>query len=150
MKRELIHNVISQMMPYLDNDQAARLQEVVEHSLFHVTASQEETRAEDKVAPLEAFISAKKVEGCSDKTLAYYRKTVQDMLDAIGKPAQQILAYPVVQPSANQLVEFNTISEPTLAKIENGNQENKRLISMRDTLLPKLISGVIDVSSIAL
>ena len=91
MKRELIHTVLSQMMPYLNNDQAARLQEVLEHSLFHVTVSQEEIRAEDKVAPLEAFISAKKVEGCSDKTLAYYRKTVQDMLDAIGKPAQQIM-----------------------------------------------------------
>lgn len=91
MKQELINKVLSQMMPYLNNDQAARLQEVLEHSLFRVTVTQDETPPEDTVLPMDAFIAAKKVEGCSDKTLAYYRKTVQDMLDGVGKPAQQIV-----------------------------------------------------------
>lgn len=91
MKKELINTVLSQMMPYLNNDQAARLQEVLEHSLFQVTVTQDEVLPEDTVLPLDAFISAKKVEGCSEKTLAYYRKTVQDMLGTIGKPAQQIM-----------------------------------------------------------
>lgn len=91
MKQELINTVLSQMMPYLNNDQAARLQEVLEHILFRVTVTQDETPQEDIGLPLDAFIAAKKVEGCSEKTLAYYRKTVQDMLDGIGKPAQQIV-----------------------------------------------------------
>ncbi len=91
MKREIIHTVLSQMMPYLNNNQAARLQEVLEHSLFGMTFTQDETRIEEAISPLDAFISAKKVEGCSEKTLAYYRKTVQDMLDTIGKKAQQIM-----------------------------------------------------------
>lgn len=91
MKQELINTVLSQMMPYLNNDQASRLQEVLEHSLFRVTVTQDEIPPEEKVSPLNAFVSAKKVEGCSDKTLAYYQKTVQDMLDAIGKAAQQIM-----------------------------------------------------------
>ena len=90
MKQELINTVLSQMIPYLNNDQAARLQEVLEHCLFRVTVTQDETPPEKTVSPLDAFIAAKKVEGCSEKTLAYYRKTVQDMLDCIGKPAQQI------------------------------------------------------------
>ena len=90
MKQELINAVLSQMMPYLNNDQASRLQETLEHELFHLTISQEEAPLEDAVLPLDAFLSAKKVEGCSEKTLAYYRKTVQDMLDGIGKTALQV------------------------------------------------------------
>lgn len=91
MKQELINTVLSQMMPYLNNDQAARLQEVLEHSLFRVTVTQDETPREDTILPLDTFIAAKKIEGCSEKTLVYYRKTVQDMLDGVGKPAQQIM-----------------------------------------------------------
>lgn len=91
MKQELINTVLSQMMPYLNNDQAKRLQEVLEHSLFRMTVTQDETPPEDTALPLDAFIAAKKVEGCSEKTLVYYRKTVQAMLGAIGKPASQIM-----------------------------------------------------------
>lgn len=91
MKQELINSVLSQMMPYLNNDQAARLQEALEHSLFRMTVTQDEALQEDTISPLDAFIAAKQVEGCSEKTLVYYRKTVQDMLDSIGKPAQQIM-----------------------------------------------------------
>lgn len=91
MKQELINTVLSQMLPYLNNDQAARLQEVLEHNLFRVTVTKNDTSREDTALPLDVFIAAKKVEGCSEKTLAYYRKTVQDMLDSISKPAQQIM-----------------------------------------------------------
>ena len=91
MKQELINSVLSQMIPYLNNNQAARLQEVLEHSLFRITVTQDETQPDENISPLDAFIAAKKVEGCSDKTLAYYRKTIQGMLNAIEKSAQQIM-----------------------------------------------------------
>ncbi len=63
---------------------------------------------------------------------------------------QQIMAYPIVLPSQTQLAEFNAIAQPILARIEAGKQENKHLASMRDTLLPKLMSGEIDVSGIGI
>ena len=63
---------------------------------------------------------------------------------------QQIMAYPIVLPSTTKLVEFNAIARPMLSQIENGTQENKRLASLRDTLLPRLMSGEIDVSSVIL
>lgn len=63
---------------------------------------------------------------------------------------QQIMAYPIVLPSTTKLVEFNAIARPMLSQIENGTQENKRLASLRDTLLPRLMSGEIDVSSVTL
>ena len=34
---------------------------------------------------LEVFLSAKRIEGCSEKTLIYYKNTIQQMLDSIGK-----------------------------------------------------------------
>lgn len=91
MKQELINSVLSQMMPYLSNEQGARLQEVLEHSFYGISITQENVEPTDSTVPLDAFIAAKKVEGCSEKTLAYYQKTVQDMLESVGKPAQQIV-----------------------------------------------------------
>ena len=58
--------------------------------------------------------------------------------------------YPVAIPSATQLTKFNAVAYPILTKIENDTQENKRLTSLRDTLLPKLMSGELDVSDIDL
>ncbi len=48
------------------------------------------------------------------------------------------------------LAEFNAVAQPFLAKIETANQENKRLSYMRVTLLTKLMSGEIDVSSVTI
>ena len=63
---------------------------------------------------------------------------------------QQIMAYPIVLPSTVQLAEFNAVAQPILTKIEADNRESKNLSFVRDTLLPKLMSGEIDVSSIIL
>lgn len=91
MKQVLINTVMSQMMPFITNEQAIKLREVLEHSLFNVSVTQEDGAPKEQTPPLDSFIAAKKVEGCSEKTLCYYRKTVQDALDNIGKPAQQIM-----------------------------------------------------------
>lgn len=63
---------------------------------------------------------------------------------------QQIMTYPVVLPSEEELAGFNTIASPLLEQIYSNRSENKRLSILRDTLLPKLMSGEIDVSTIQL
>ena len=63
---------------------------------------------------------------------------------------QQIMTYPVVLPSEEELAGFNTIASPILEQIYSNSAENKRLSILRDTLLPKLMSGEIDVSAIQL
>ena len=63
---------------------------------------------------------------------------------------QQIMTYPVVLPSNEKLEMFNAIALPTLGQIHSNRAENKRLSAMRDTLLPKLMSGELDVSDIEL
>ena len=63
---------------------------------------------------------------------------------------QQIMTYPVVLTSEEELAGFNTIASPLLEQIYSNSAENKRLSILRDTLLPKLMSGEIDVSAIQL
>ena len=63
---------------------------------------------------------------------------------------QQIMTYPVVLPSEEELAGFNTIASPLLEQIYSNSAENKRLSILRDTLLPKLMSGEIDVSAVQL
>lgn len=63
---------------------------------------------------------------------------------------QQIMTYPVVLPSEEELAGFNTIASPLLEQIYSNRAENKRLSILRDTLLPKLMSGEITVSAIQL
>lgn len=63
---------------------------------------------------------------------------------------QQIMTYPVVLPSEKDLSEFNSVATPILTQIYSNRTESEKLSAIRDTLLPKLILGEIDVSSIQL
>lgn len=63
---------------------------------------------------------------------------------------QQIMTYPVVVPAESELEEFNAIAFPVLEQLNSNKAENKRLSALRDALLPKLMSGEIDISAIDL
>ena len=63
---------------------------------------------------------------------------------------QQIMTYPVVLPAESELEEFNAIAFPVLEQLNSNKAENKRLSALRDALLPKLMSGEIDISAIDL
>ncbi len=61
---------------------------------------------------------------------------------------QQIMMYPVYIPSNEELTAFNSVAQPVIKQIQLNREENKSLIALRDTLLPKLVAGEIDVRSI--
>lgn len=63
---------------------------------------------------------------------------------------QQIMTYPVVLPTESELEEFNAIAFPVLEQLDSNKAENKQLSALRDALLPKLMSGELDVSAIDL
>lgn len=54
----------------------------------------------------------------------------------------------VVIPSEAELSAFNSIVQPIFAQLRNLRAENDRLAATRDTLLPRLMSGELDVSSL--
>ena len=91
MNEQFINEIQRRMLPYLNNEQLKQLGNALEDALQGVTITYEETHNEEKQADLvEAFITAKRIEGCSEKTLKYYRKTIEALLAGIGKTAQQI------------------------------------------------------------
>lgn len=55
---------------------------------------------------------------------------------------------PIILPDKKLLAEFDNITAPIFKIIMKNNEENKNLTQLRDTLLPKLMSGEIDVSNI--
>jgi len=90
MKEEFVNDVLRDMLVYLDNGQAEQLRRVLNHNLSGFELQKNE-KAETVVASEEnsrltnAFLSAKRIEGCSEKSLAYYRKTIETMTERIGK-----------------------------------------------------------------
>lgn len=59
---------------------------------------------------------------------------------------KQIMDYPLVLPTKEELLWFNSLVNPMLYQISSNRIENERLVRLRDTLLPVLISGEIDIS----
>ena len=60
------------------------------------------------------------------------------------------LSYELILPSEDELAEFQSLVSPMYAQIRINAIENDRLKRLRDSLLPKLMSGEIDVSTIQL
>ena len=81
MKQDLIKDVIQGMLPYLNNAQNEKLQEVLRYTLakYEVTENQNKEKFLEQNY-VELFLSAKRIEGCSEKSLKYYKATIEAML----------------------------------------------------------------------
>ena len=91
MKEQLITEVQQQMLPYLNNEQLRKLRAAMEFCLHGLEVTQTDRQQEqEQTDTTAAFIAAKRIEGCSEKTLTYYRKTIEAMTAAVGKPVQRI------------------------------------------------------------
>lgn len=89
MKEEIISEILRTMLPVLDNQQANLLKTTVEKVLEGKTISEDDTSAPE-VDYVGLFITSKRIEGCSEKTLTYYKATIEKMLDKIEKTACNI------------------------------------------------------------
>lgn len=92
MKQQIISEVMQQMQPHLDNVQMQQLQKVLENTLFgcEITAQIEKKDTNDNPKLIDAFVSAKRIEGCSEKTLKYYRTTIETMVVSTDKGIRHI------------------------------------------------------------
>eukprot|EP00825_Cyclidium_porcatum_P012378 TRINITY_DN16459_c0_g1_i1.p1 TRINITY_DN16459_c0_g1~~TRINITY_DN16459_c0_g1_i1.p1 ORF type:complete len:254 (+),score=0.37 TRINITY_DN16459_c0_g1_i1:109-870(+) len=86
MKNSIIETIANAMQRDLDHKQMVRLKEVLNKELSKVEITENSNGEERDLSNnnlLDSFISAKKVEGCSDKTLVYYRNTIDKMLSVV-------------------------------------------------------------------
>ena len=63
-------------------------------------------------------------------------------------PRDRVKTMPIIIPSHNSMIKFNYIIEPMAISMYNNIIESRRLAELRDTLLPKLMSGEIKVNEI--
>lgn len=94
MKNKLITEVEQRMLPYLDNKQLELLQKALIEALdyvgFESNENAEENDINQNITLLDKFLSAKQLEGCSEKSLVYYKCTIDKMLGSIRKGIKHI------------------------------------------------------------
>lgn len=91
MKTEIINNVLQKMSSSLDNDNLEKLKWVLESTLTGLTVISTSAGQDSKDnVLLERFLTAKRVEGCSEKTITYYSSTIKHSLSSICKRYQEI------------------------------------------------------------
>jgi len=94
MKDKFISEILDDMAPILTSSQLEELQRVLAYNLHNVGISENETPCQQEDAQnekiLEVFISAKRIEGCSERSLKYYDSTIRRLFNRIDKPLREI------------------------------------------------------------
>lgn len=142
MKQKLITEVMQQMLPYLDNAQLKQLKQVMEQTLFHyevigAKVKPEEDNSNDLIA---MFIAAKRIEGCSGKTLKYYRTTIDAMVSSLGKSVRHILT----EDLRTYLTEYQSKNQSSRITIDNIRRILSSFTTGTDLERSKAISGAVN------
>ena len=92
MKNKLMTEIEQRMLKHLDNSQLMELRSVLFQvfdniEIVETTNNVDEDTNQDL---LTAFLSAKRIEGCSEKSLHYYDKTITAALNSIGKGVKHV------------------------------------------------------------
>ena len=84
MKASLIKEIENKMQSHLNPEQMGQLHQVLESCLSSTNAD------ENKTDLVKLFLAAKRVEGCSEKTVKYYDSTIRNAVEKIEKDVTQI------------------------------------------------------------
>lgn len=116
MKENLIKDVLQEMLQYLNNVQSTKLQEVLHNTFIRyevVESKQQDDNLERNY--LELFLAAKRIEGCSDKSLKYYKATIERMVNAISKSVNHIETDDI----RNYLIKYQDQNKSSKVTIDN-------------------------------
>ena len=94
MKNKLITQIQTSMASLLNAAQLEDLGRVLTNALHNVEITEKKVSgvpdAEENGRLQEVFIAAKRIEGCSEKSLKYYESTLRVMLDRVARPIREI------------------------------------------------------------
>ena len=122
MSNELITEVMQHMLPYLDNSQLIKLSLVMEKAFLNYdVVSRNHVLEDDNTELLKLFVAAKRIEGCSERTLSYYQKTIETMMTSIGKNARQIRT----EDLRSYLISYQSKKQSSRVTVDN----NRRILS---------------------
>ena len=84
---ERLVNILNEMAEYLNVSQMKKLQEILLRNFAAEPAKQQEI---SNTEYLKLFLDAKRIEGCSERTLQYYRVTVERMIQKLSTPIRKM------------------------------------------------------------
>lgn len=111
MEEKLV-NIMNEMTEYLNIHQLKKLQEVL---LKNLSEGTQEKIAVSNQDYLKLFLAAKKIEGCSDRTIKYYQSTIEHMLANIATPVRKITTDEV----RSYLVAYQQINNCSKVTVDN-------------------------------
>lgn len=109
---EKIVQIINKMADYLNVSQMKKLQEVLLQTFSESNISKEEI---SNYEYLQLFLDAKKIEGCSARTIEYYSSTVERMLKNIKQPIRKISTEEI----RKYLVDYQKINNCSKVTVDN-------------------------------
>lgn len=109
---EKVVSIINEMAEYLNVSQMKKLQEV----LLKTFSEHEAAKAEISNSEyLQLFLDAKKIEGCSERTIQYYRTTIERLLDTIAAPIRKVTTEEI----RHYLVGYQKINNCSKVTVDN-------------------------------
>ena len=94
MKKTLINQIKTEMSGVLNNAQRQKLSQVLEHCFFNVDVvalgNKNLIQNKSNQTLKDEFLSAKQVEGCSERSVNYYSSTLDNLIKSLIKPFNQI------------------------------------------------------------
>lgn len=91
MKEKVIKEIEQKMASILNNEQKEKLKEVLLYTFYNIeVTSIKDELVEDNTDYAKMFIAAKRIEGCSERTLNYYETTIRVMIEKLSKKINSI------------------------------------------------------------
>lgn len=91
MKEKIIKEIEQKMASILNNEQKEKLKEVLLYIFYNIeVTSIKDELVEDTTDYTKMFIAAKRIEGCSERTLNYYETTIRVMIEKLSKKINSI------------------------------------------------------------
>lgn len=109
---EKVVTIINEMAEYLNVSQMKKLQEVLLKTFSEHEAAKSEVSNQEY---LQLFLDAKKIEGCSERTIQYYRTTVERLLANVTTPIRKMTTEEI----RHYLVDYQKINDCSKVTVDN-------------------------------
>ena len=115
MQNKESEKIIREMLPYLNNQQLIQLKSILKDLITSSNNVKEGSSDDNNKILLEKYFAAKRAEGCSEKSLKYYKATLTKALSTIDKNAEEI----ITDELRNYLTNYQRLHRSSKVTIDN-------------------------------
>ncbi len=120
MRELFVGKVIDTTEDFLDNNQRIKLKEILteiclNYQIERIEPTKKQEILKNNTNILNKFISSKEIEGCSNRTLNYYKDNINKMFDAVNLPVNEI----TTEILRNYLADYKNNSNAGMVTIDN-------------------------------